>query len=192
MSDAQIGILVMAAGLSSRLNGPNKLLALWQGKPLVAHTIGLAQSISVKGRAIVLHRDKELVLELLDEAANWIMLENECPQLGFSSSLQLGLQALKDYEAVLVMLGDMPDVSLDTLQGLVESWHSEAFAVVPRFRGQWGNPVLLARAAMDACSGLTGDQGAKKLLLAHQQDVILLDTLDPNILRDFDHEQDFS
>jgi CTP:molybdopterin cytidylyltransferase MocA len=45
---------------------------------------------------------------------------------------------------------------------------------------------------MDACSGLTGDQGAKKLLLAHQQDVILLDTLDPNILRDFDHEQDFS
>jgi molybdenum cofactor cytidylyltransferase len=185
MNAPQIGVLVMAAGLSSRLNGPNKLLALWRGKPLVAHSI-------VKQRAIVLHRDRDLVVALLEEPADWIILENDRPQKGFSSSLQLGLRALQDCDAVLVMLGDMPDVSPGTLHGLVQSWHSNTFAVVPRFKDQWGNPVLLGRDAMDACSGLTGDQGAKKLLLARQQGVMLLDTLDPNILRDFDHEQDFS
>jgi molybdenum cofactor cytidylyltransferase len=184
-------VLVLAAGLSARWRGGNKLLHSWHNKPMVAHVIALGEHASADVRAIVVHRDPEEIAALLDPLRDWNIVENPNAKLGLSSSLTLGLNALAGCTRVLVLLGDMPDVELatiDTLLGTPPT--STTYAVVPTFEGQWGNPVLLFQPAIRDCAGMQGDQGARKLLIAHKSRVICVPTQDQAILRDFDRPED--
>jgi molybdenum cofactor cytidylyltransferase len=193
LSDASLslGVLVLAAGLSRRWGGANKLLQVWRGRPMAAHVIGLAEAIDTMQRAIVVHRDQVGVVALLDTTKGWRVVENEQPDLGLSSSLKLGLAALEGCDRVLVMLADMPDVSLATILALIATpITANTYAVVPSFEGQWGNPVVLGARAMLDCMTLEGDRGARGLLLAHKEDVIAINLNDSGILRDFDKPED--
>jgi molybdenum cofactor cytidylyltransferase len=191
MSAMKLGVLVLAAGLSTRLEGPNKLLKMWRDKPLVSHVFELAHGVSSHRKAVIVHRDHEQVCALLPERETWTIIDNPQSATGLASSLKLGLAALEDCDGVMVLLGDMPAISSATLLSIVSHWSSETYAVVPAYEGQWGNPVLLGRAAIADCQKLEGDQGAKKLLFARQASVTIVDTHDPAILADFDVAADF-
>jgi molybdenum cofactor cytidylyltransferase len=71
-------------------------------------------------------------------------------------------------------------------------WTRETYAIVPVFKGQWGNPVLLGRTAIKDCAPLTGDVGAKKILLAKADRVTLFETSDSAVLIDFDTPDDWN
>jgi molybdenum cofactor cytidylyltransferase len=187
----KLGVLVLAAGLSTRLGGPNKLLKMWRDKPLVSHVFALANEVRSHCRVAIVHRDREQVCNLLPERQTWTIIDNPNSATGLASSLKLGLAALDDCDGVMVLLGDMPAISSTTLLKIVAYWSSETYAVVPAFEGQWGNPVVLGRAAIGDCQKLAGDQGAKKLLLSRQDSVTIVDTLDAAILADFDVAADF-
>jgi CTP:molybdopterin cytidylyltransferase MocA len=58
-------------------------------------------------------------------------------------------------------------------------------AVVPRYLGQIGNPVLWDRCFIVAMRELTGDRGARSLLPAPPA-LIAVDVDDPGVLMDFD------
>jgi molybdenum cofactor cytidylyltransferase len=191
MSAVKLGVLVLAAGLSTRLEGPNKLLKLWRDRPLVSHVFSLANGVSSRRKAVIVHRDQEQVCALLPARQTWTIIDNPHSATGLASSLKLGLAALDDCDGVMVLLGDMPAISGATLLSIIAHWTNEAYAVVPTFKGQWGNPVLLGRAAIADCQRLVGDQGAKKLLFARQDNVTIVDTHDPAILADFDVVADF-
>jgi molybdenum cofactor cytidylyltransferase len=191
MTMAKLGVLVLAAGLSTRLGGPNKLLKMWRDKPLVSHVFALANEVSSYRQVAIVHRDSEQVCALLPDRQTWTIIDNPHSATGLASSLKLGLAAFDDCEGVMVLLGDMPAISSATLLSVVSHWSRETYAVVPVYKGQWGNPVLLGRAAIADCQKLVGDQGAKKLLLSRQDSVTIVATLDPAILADFDVAADF-
>jgi len=89
---------------------------------------------------------------------------------GLSTSLRAGLEALPAEAAgAVVCLGDMPRVSASLIDGLIAAFDPAAGRriVVPTWRGQRGNPVLWSRELFPAMQGLTGDIGARQLILQH-------------------------
>jgi hypothetical protein len=77
------------------------------------------------------------------------------------TSLAAGVAALPDdAEAVLVLLGDEPDVSPDIVRRLVQSYLANKAAItVPMYGDQVGPPTLFSRELFADLAALQGDVG---------------------------------
>lgn len=161
--------LLLAAGTGSRF-GSHKLLALWRGRPLVAHviatTIALRDRGSVSGVTAVVREGDEAVSALARQSGIRVV-PNAHPELGLSHSLRLGLGALAaltpEPESALIFLADQPAGPLEAAEEVIRAWELGGSAVVrPRYSeapDEPGHPVLLDRDAWGLAEGLVGDQG---------------------------------
>jgi molybdenum cofactor cytidylyltransferase len=106
----KVGAVVLAAGRSSRFGDAHKLLADWQGKPLIAHAIDAVSAAGLPAPIVVLGHAADAVRAALTgrsvqfvEAADWAD--------GMGRSLAAGIAAVPaDWDAALVCLADMPAV----------------------------------------------------------------------------------
>ncbi|MCG2909249.1 MAG: nucleotidyltransferase family protein, partial [Stygiolobus sp.] len=70
-----------------------------------------------------------------------------------------------DYDGVLVLLGDMPLISSETIKRIISAFKEGCSAVVPTYKGQRGNPVLISRKLFEKLKNLKGDIGARAILV---------------------------
>jgi molybdenum cofactor cytidylyltransferase len=84
----------------------------------------------------------------------------------------------------MVLLGDMPDVSAEIINQLLDAFTDETGIVVPRHGGVRGNPVVLGRGNFAEVQKTAGDKGARGLL--NGANVRLIDVGSDAVLRDFD------
>ena len=161
-----IGGLVLAAGAATRF-GSAKQLADLDGRPLLEHSI-LAMTSSPVGRVVVvLGSGAEEVLARVDlHGADGIV--NERWDEGQSASLARGLAELSDCEAVVVTLGDQPRVSPEAIHRVIAARGGGAAAVRATYHGEPGHPVLLERTLFERMRDVTGDHGARNLLISEQ------------------------
>jgi molybdenum cofactor cytidylyltransferase len=165
-----IGGLVLAAGAGTRF-GSAKQLADLDGRPLLEHSI-LAMTASPVGRVVVvLGSGAEEVLAKVDlHGAEAVV--NERWDEGQSASLACGLAELSACEAVVVTLGDQPRVSPDAIRRVIAARGDGAAAVRATYLGEPGHPVLLERALFERMRDVTGDHGARNLLISmHTREV---------------------
>jgi molybdenum cofactor cytidylyltransferase len=186
-----IGGLLLAGGLSARMDGPNKLLMPFHGMPVAAWSIRALAGSGLAPCVAVGHRDDQ-ALQALPDAAALMWIHNPDAANGLSSSLKCGLAALREAgaDAALVHLADMPHVGPALIRQIADAFRPEDFALIPTVGGTWGNPVVLSPDAIAAAQGLTGDRGARALLMGHDG-VATLEVGDSAILRDLDTPADF-
>lgn len=170
----QVPVVLLAAGRSSRMGGPNKLMASFDGQPLVRR-IAESALASKTSRVIVVtghqHGRVEEALAGLDVE----FAHNADYATGLASSLKAGIAAVPDDAAgAMIVLGDMPGISDMDLNRLIRAFaRGEAKSVVrAAHEGRRGNPVLLPRALFGAVAQLEGDTGARHLVEAEGLDVI--------------------
>jgi molybdenum cofactor cytidylyltransferase len=106
-----------------------------------------------------------------------------------SESFRTGIAALADsIGAALIVLGDMPLVDASALDRIMAAYDPEEGReiVMPVHDGQRGNPVLWGRKFFPELLGVSGDIGARNVLLRHMESVaeVVMDT--DAVLRDFD------
>jgi molybdenum cofactor cytidylyltransferase len=170
----RVGVVLLAAGLSSRMGGANKLLLDWRGKSLVAHVADAALAFGpVAAIAVIGHRGPEVRAALEGRALTFV--ENPNPARGLSSSLKLGLSALPGgLDAVAVCLGDMPGISPRILKRLVAAFDpGEGRSIcLPTFGGTRGNPALFDARFIPEILEVEGDRGARPVILAHGAEVV--------------------
>lgn len=170
--DPAVGALLLAAGGSRRMGGENKLLRPWRGMPLVRHaaqTLAAACDQSLIRRAIVVcGRDAEQVKDAL-RGLDLPSVENAAYGEGVSSSLICGLDALNadSLDGALVMLGDMPLVTVDDVRAVVKAFAPGDGIVAAAHRSKRGNPVIVGRRHFAALRDLKGDAGARTLFASH-------------------------
>ena len=87
---------------------------------------------------------------------------------GQAASLASGLAELADCEAVVVTLGDQPRMSPDAIRRVISARGNGAAAVRATYHGAPGHPVLLERDLFESFRDVTGDHGARNLLLSVQ------------------------
>jgi molybdenum cofactor cytidylyltransferase len=164
-----IGGLVLAAGAATRFGAPKQLAEL-DGVPLLEHALRAIMAAPV-GRVVVvlgsgadeitagvdLHGAEPLVCSRWDE--------------GQSASLACGLGALEGCEAVVVTLGDQPRISPDAIRRVIAARNGAA-AVRATYGGNPGHPVLLEHELFGPLRDVSGDKGARNLLMSvHVHDV---------------------
>ncbi len=165
-SRPQVYAVVLAAGQSSRMGGPNKLLALFAGEPLIRRTVSRAIGSLAGGTVVVAGHQADRVRTALF-GLNVKMIDNPDYKSGLASSLKTGIAAIPENAAgALVVLGDMPDISSDDLNRLINAFTAAGGNSVVRatHNGKRGNPVLLPRSLFQAVAALEGDTGARHLV----------------------------
>lgn len=158
--------LVLAAGQSRRLGQPKQLLEL-AGKPLVAHIVEHALAAPLDGVVVVTGSHASEV-ELALRGVPVYRVFNPHFAQGQGSSLAAGVRAMPStVDAVVVVLGDVPGVTPDAIGAVVARWReTHAPAVVTRYGGQQGHPVLFDRSVFFELASLDGDVGGREILRA--------------------------
>lgn len=164
----RIAAIVLAAGRSTRMGGPNKLLARIDGTPLVRHAADAALGAGLSEVVVVTGHQQEAVRDAL-AGLDLRFAHNPDFAEGLSTSLKAGLAALDEtVDAVVVLLGDMPRISSALVRRLADTFAPEdgRHIVVPVADGRRGNPVLWGRRFFPELLRVTGDQGGRAILAA--------------------------
>ena len=180
-----LAAIVLAAGAGRRFGG-GKLSALFGGEPLIAHAIRAARAAPVERVIVVCPAGLDIGIWPDTPPVEALLIDS--PEL--SMSLKAGIAAAGDCGGAFVFLGDMPLVPHDAASGLAAAL-GKHYAALPRHNGKNGHPVLLAARAFAALEGLTGDEGAGRLIKA-SADVAFLDWPDERVLLDVDRVEDLA
>ncbi len=184
----RIGALLLAAGQSRRMGGPNKLLADIDGTPMVARVAQRLLASRARPILAVLGNKADEV----DAALGKLPVERvRNPDFadGLSSSLRRGIAALPpDLDGALVCLGDMPLVAGRHIDRLIAAFNPlEGRAIiVPTRHGKRGNPVLWSKRFFSEMARIAGDVGARHLIGEHAELVAEIEMDDDAILVDID------
>ncbi|AIC29825.1 molybdopterin-binding/nucleotidyl transferase protein (plasmid) [Rhizobium etli bv. mimosae str. IE4771] len=165
---SRVAIVVLAAGRASRMGpgGQHKLLAEFDGKPLVRRSVETALGAGAGAVVVVTgHRESEIRGTLADLPVT--LASNPDYLSGMASSLVMGLSAIEaNASGMMVMLADMPGITSEDLSALIAAFDAENGRCVVRAvsGGLRGNPVVLPRSTFSAVSQLVGDVGARYVL----------------------------
>ena len=171
---ADVHAIVLAAGRSSRMGGPNKLMALFDGKPLIRQSAERALASGAAGTTVVTGHQAARIRDAL-AGLDVQFAHNPDFADGLSGSLKAGIAAVPQEAAgALIVLGDMPVVSAADLDRLISAFRKAGGQTVVRatHNGKRGNPVLLPRSLFGAVAQLQGDTGARHLVEAELMPVI--------------------
>jgi CTP:molybdopterin cytidylyltransferase MocA/SAM-dependent methyltransferase len=164
----RVTAIVLAAGAGSRFGG-HKLLATVEGRPILQHVLDRLAEAGLADVIVVTGDDADE----LERSITWRSerrVRNADPGRGLSSSLQVGIAALRDdVTGALIVLGDQPRLAVDAVTALVASPPTaDRPIIVPVYPDDGArNPVLLGRAAFDLAASASGDRGLGPLLAAN-------------------------
>src|SRR5271168_465637 len=169
-----IAALVLAAGRSSRMGGPNKLLAQIGGRPLVR--IVAEAALGSRARPVIVvtgHQRERVEAALAGLPVEFVHNAHFADGLG--TSLKAGIGALPaQSDGVVVCLGDMPQVDAPIIDRLVGALAPDkgALIAIPTIDGQRGNPVVWSRRFFSELMAVEGDIGARHLIGRYTEAVV--------------------
>ena len=180
--------LILAAGRSTRMRGPNKLLEEINGKALVRHVA--EHVLASRARPVIVvtgHQNERVERALAGLPVTFV--HNPDFAEGLSTSLKAGIAAVPaDADGAIVCLGDMPQVSAKLIDRLIAALAPErgALVVIPTIEGKRGNPVLWSRRFFPDLAAVEGDVGARHLIGGYAEAVVEVPLEDAAALTDVD------
>lgn len=192
VSAASVAAVVLAAGLSRRMGGVNKLLLPWAGEPLIRRVVGAVLASRARPVVVVTGFEAEKVESTLSGLAVATVRAPDFAD-GISRSLIAGIRQVPPASrGAMIVLGDMPGLRGADLDRLVSAFEVAAAPaiVVPVFRGQQGNPVVIDRVYFPEILQLSGDQGARPVVRRHADRVIEVEMESAAVLEDMDNPGD--
>ncbi|MCP4993311.1 MAG: UDP-N-acetylglucosamine diphosphorylase/glucosamine-1-phosphate N-acetyltransferase [Gammaproteobacteria bacterium] len=153
-----LGVVILAAGKGTRMKSHlPKVLHRVAHKPLVSHVIDTARALDAHAVAIVYGHGGEQVPETIGSSnLQWV---EQAEQLGTGHAVEQALPAMADCDRVLVLYGDVPLISTQTLQTLIDAASDTSLA--------------LLTLALDDPSGygrIVRDQSGRVLAIVEQKD----------------------
>jgi molybdenum cofactor cytidylyltransferase len=180
--------ILLAAGEGTRLGGGKLLAVSEQGVPLAAASLRVLKAAGLGVIAVVRPADTRLARLLGREGARLMA----CPEAerGMGHSLAQGVAVSTQAQGWIIALADMPCVQPATVIALLDALHQGRPLVAPVYAGRRGHPVGFARRYCQELLSLSGDQGARSVLLRHAEDLCLIPVDDPGVLLDIDRPED--
>jgi molybdenum cofactor cytidylyltransferase len=195
LSDHHISIILLAAGLGTRMAGagtPKLLLPMAGGQPIVRHAVQGALALGPEELVVVVRPD----LPAIEEALSGLPVRcvpNPRFIEGMGTSVAVGARSLGEgTQAVFVMLGDEPAVPTEIVQAVVGAYLAEGKAITaPVYGNQPGPPTLFARSLFAELGDLEGDTGGRQLIARHPAMVCRVAFPEEARPRDIDTPEDY-
>jgi molybdenum cofactor cytidylyltransferase len=180
--------LVLGAGGSRRLGRPKQLLPYGE-KTLLGHVLDTARACPFDQLVVALGGAADGVREQVDLSGADVVV-NESFGSGCSSSIAAALGAVDERtEWLVLMLGDMPGVTVETVEALLAA-RGDAPMAVCRYDDQRGHPFAFHRRMFVELANLHGDKGVWRLLDQRADDVVEVPVAGPVPL-DVDTPEDY-
>jgi molybdenum cofactor cytidylyltransferase len=191
--DERTGIVLLAAGASSRMGTPKQLLKI-NGVSLIRHASTQALESGCRPVVIVLGANANLIAPELNALEIRIAVNRDW-KAGMSSSIRSGMEALlgidSRIESVILFLADQPNVTGTSLARLASAHVQTGRALVAAsYSGSIGTPALFSRCYFDELLQLEGQGGAKSLLARYAHRVLPIDF--PEAACDLDTPKDLA
>jgi molybdenum cofactor cytidylyltransferase len=169
-----VAAVILAAGRSTRMGGPNKLLAELGGKTLVRIVTEQALASKASDVIVVTGHQADQVEKALGGLKVKFVRNGDFAE-GLASSVKAGIAAVPaEADGAVVCLGDMPLIDAHLIDRLVEAFAPDRgnLIAVPVSDGRRGNPVLWSRRFFGELMTLDGDIGARHLIARHGEAVV--------------------
>ncbi len=167
------GVIVLAAGESSRMGRPKQLLP-YRGSNLLRHAADTALATGLGPVVIVLGAEAERCREALGQLDIRTVVNPDWAQ-GMGSSIATGVAELErlapQLDGVLILLHDQPAIPAERLRALVAARGEEDLVVAARYGDVVGVPAYFRREVFTELSGLNGQAGARKIIELHRDHV---------------------
>jgi molybdenum cofactor cytidylyltransferase len=181
--------LVLAAGGSRRLGEPKQLLAYGSGT-LLDHALDTARSSGFDQLIVALGGSSGEVRRRVDLSGADVV-ENRDFGEGCSSSIAAGLGSLDlRAELLVLMLGDQPGVTPETVRALIGGCDEETVLAACLYDDGRGHPLAFGKLLFDDLRELRGDKAVWKLMERRADDVVEVRVPGP-IPRDVDTRADY-
>lgn len=183
MTALATGIL-LAAGQSTRF-GANKLLhPLADGTPMA-----VASARHLKARlshciAVVADAESELAGLLVQEGLD--VIPNPRAAEGMGTSIACGVAASPHASGWIIALADMPFIPETIIQALATGLSRGADITASVYQGQRGHPVGFSSRHATALMQLHADTGARGIIAANRDSLVLIETSDAGVIADVD------
>ncbi len=169
----RLAAILLAAGRSTRMGGPNKLIAEISGRPLVR--VAAEELLASRARPVIVvtgHQRERVAAAL--KGLDVVLVHNPDYADGLSTSLRAGITAVPaDADGAIVCLADMPQVDAGLIERLLGAFDPEkgALIVMPTTDGKRGNPMVWSRRFFPELAAIDGDVGARNLIAQYPEAV---------------------
>ena len=169
------GIVVLAAGSSSRLGQPKQLL-LYKNTSLLKYTISQASQVPNTAIIVVTGSNHELIeKEITDPEIKTIF--NPDWELGMSTSIATGLNELlrlnPDIQKCIFTVCDQPYITTIVFENLIKEHQKKAKGIAAsEYAATLGTPVLFHKKYFTELLQLKGQEGAKKIINRFLEDTV--------------------
>lgn len=183
-------ILILAAGASSRMRGADKLLLHVDGLPQLRR-IALQAMATGRPVLVTVPSDNPLRAAALQDLAVTVVAVPDSAT-GISASLRAGYRAAGDGAALMILPADLPELDTTDLTTMIAAYSADPAAI---HRGSAGNrpghPVVLPQDLLPKLAGLSGDQGARRLIDTESHRVKLCPLPGAHAVLDLDTPEDW-
>ncbi|MGQ0287247.1 bifunctional UDP-N-acetylglucosamine diphosphorylase/glucosamine-1-phosphate N-acetyltransferase GlmU [Pasteurellaceae bacterium 22721_9_1] len=125
----KLSVVILAAGKGTRMySALPKVLHKVAGKPMVKHVIDTAKQLSADQIHLIYGHEAELLkARLAEEPVNWV---HQAEQLGTGHAMQQAAPFFKDDENILMLYGDAPLITKETLEKLIAAKPEKGIALL--------------------------------------------------------------
>jgi molybdenum cofactor cytidylyltransferase len=198
-----VSVVLLAAGMSTRM-GRNKLLLTFRDKPLVVHAVDTLLASKAGEIIVVLGHESEKIWDQLEDYAGqapnggqWRrvrLVKNADYRDGLSTSVRAGVEAVsRETGAIMIYLADQPLLEPADVDRIIAAFTTakaeDKMIVVPFFKGERGNPVILDASLRDSILGIVGDVGCKGVIKRYPEKVYAIEMENDHVVRDVDDVQ---
>ncbi len=187
----EVWAIVLAAGASTRMK-KQKMLLPFQNSTIIETVIGNASEAVDKNILVVLGANWEKISAQIEPTGVKTGI-NKYYMNGMLSSVICGLNILPETaKAVLIFLGDQPQISGQIAKKILEAWtHSGKGIVIPIFNNRRGHPALIETKYKTEIEKLDPNMGLRSLYQKFSDDILEVECNSPEILRDIDTPEDY-
>ncbi|MDQ6530355.1 nucleotidyltransferase family protein [Flavobacterium sp. LHD-85] len=187
------GIIILAAGNSSRLGRPKQLLE-FKESTLLKNTISEALKVENSFVIVVTGSNHDVIESELNLPEITFSFNSDWEK-GMSSSIKKGINQLLDHnpdcEQCILAVCDQPFVTNSVFENLIlESCKTQKGIAASAYSETLGTPVLFNKKYFQELLELNGQEGAKKLVKKYAEDVVSVLFEKGNI--DIDTEEDYN
>jgi len=190
-----ISAIVPAAGMSTRMGSQNKLLLTINGKTLIERIVDTLIASEIDETIVVVGHQQEMIKAAL-AGKDIVIVENSNYEEGMASSIRAGVAAATPGAgALMICLADQPLLEPGDLNRIIGAMDEARAAgksiVVPFFKGQRGNPVILDAMHREAMTDVVGDIGCKKIIKQRPDEVYMIEMETDHVVRDVDTIEEY-
>lgn len=187
----RICAIILAAGEGRRAGGKKLSKIIIEEKPILQHVVEKVLSSLVEEVVLVTGYEREFC-EDLAEYYGLACCFNSNYKEGMATSIKIGVSKTSDnIAAILILLGDMPYVKIDTINEIVILYNAKkSKIIIPTYKGRKGHPILLSSSLKNEIEKISPENGLREVIERHKDEIAYVEVNDDGILKDIDYITD--